>query len=124
MANYNVSLTGTEKLEKQLAKKSKFDLKEVQKKQMRDIYTRGQKNYYRNGAVPSDGGTPYDEGELRISMSYTGEAVGYTKDYGPHVEYGHRTLNGGFVPGQYFFKKNVDTQRQIYKQDLENKLKE
>lgn len=91
---------------------------------MRDIYTRGQKNYYRNGAVPSDGGTPYDEGELRISMSYTGEAVGYTKDYGPHVEYGHRTLNGGFVPGQYFFKKNVDTQRQIYKQDLENKLKE
>jgi hypothetical protein len=114
LAAIGVRLEGTEKLERQLQKKSELDLKNVQKKQMRDIYTRGQQ----------PGGTPVDTHELRMSMSYNGEETGYTKDYGPDVEFGHRKLNGGFVPGQYFFKKNVDQQGLIYQQDLKNKLKE
>lgn len=107
-------MEGTAALEQELRKKSELDLTNVQKKQMRDIYTRGQQ----------PGGTPVDTSELRISMSYTGEEVGYTKDYGPHVEFGHRLRNGQFLPGQFFFKSNVDTQKEIYKQDLKNKLKE
>lgn len=124
MANWGLELMGTEALEKKLLQKSALDLQAVQKKQMREIYTRGQRNYYQNGAVPGEGGTPYDSGELRISMSYTGEEVGYTKDYAPHVEYGHRNIGGGFVPGQHFLRRNVDTQAPIYKEDLKTKLKE
>ncbi|MGM0239869.1 hypothetical protein [Enterococcus sp. AZ103] len=116
--SYGLSLFGTEALEKELARKSELDLINVQKKQMRDIYTRGQE----------PGGTPVGDyaggGQLRMSMSYTGDETGYTKDYGPHVEFGHRLRNGGFLPGQYYFKTNVDSQRLIYKEDLKNKLKE
>ena len=109
-----ISMEGTEQLERKLEKKSKLDLQEVQKKQLREIFARGQ----------TQGGTPVDSGELRISERYTGEEVGYTKDYGPHVEFGHRTISGNFVPGQYYFKKAVEPQKEIYKQDLKNKLKE
>jgi hypothetical protein len=122
---FNILLTGDlAKLETKLQQKSQADFTEVQKKSLRDIYTRGVKQYYRGGLVPESGGTPVDKGELRISLGYTGDEVGYTKDYGPHVEFGHRTKNGGWVPGQFFLKKNVDTQREIYKQDLINKIKE
>ncbi len=40
-----------------------------------------------------------------------------------HVEYGHRTRDGGFVYGQHYLQRNVDTQRPIYKQDLINALR-
>jgi hypothetical protein len=64
------------------------------------------------------GGTPVDTGELRKSSGTYGDEMGYTKEYAPHVEYGHRTVNGGWVPGQRFLKANVDTQAFIYYQDL------
>lgn len=64
------------------------------------------------------GGTPVATGELRKSSGTYGDEIGYTKEYAPHVEYGHRTVNGGWVPGQRFLKANVDTQAFIYYQDL------
>lgn len=64
------------------------------------------------------GGTPVDSGELRKSSGTYGDEMGYTKEYAPHVEYGHRTINGGWVPGQRFLQANVDAQRPIYRQDL------
>ncbi|MGY3766838.1 hypothetical protein ACWOAH_09965 [Vagococcus vulneris] len=118
-----LTLFGTEALEKKLEQKSQFDLKKVQEKQLRDIYKRGRQQYYRDGAVPSDGGTPYDTSELLQSLSYRGDEVGYLKEYAPHVEYGHRTRNGGFVPGQYYLKRNVDAQRETYKKDLQEELR-
>lgn len=118
MADWSIQMDGVEPFERELARKSETDLMSVQKKQMRDIYTRGQQS----------GGTPVGDysggGQLRMSMSYTGEDVGYVKDYGPHVEYGHRLVNGAFLPGQFFFKANVDKQKPIYLQDLKDKLKE
>ena len=96
-----------------------------------------------------EGGTPvgnYDDGrqggQLRESVSVSlpsgngdsGE-MGYTKAYAPHVEYGHRQQVGRYVPaigkrlvksyvkGQYFLKKNVDAQREIFKDDLLKELK-
>lgn len=69
------------------------------------------------------GGTPFDTGELRETSSKSGDEVGYIKEYAPHAEYGHRTKDGGFVYGQHYLQRNVDTQRPIFKQDLINALK-
>ncbi len=77
-----------------------------------------------------NGGTPVDSGELRQSAGMTrpdtadgtGE-MGYTKEYGPHVEFGHRTKNGGWVPGQHFLKKNLETQMPVFKADLEETVR-
>lgn len=49
-------------------------------------------------------GTPVDTGELRLSSGATDDEVGYNAEYAPHVEYGHRTKNGGYVQGQRFCK--------------------
>jgi hypothetical protein len=109
-----IEFDGIEKLAQKLIEKSEADFIAVNQKNARDIYSRSQKQ----------GGTPVDTTELRMSAQYHGEEMGYNKDYAPHVEYGHRTLNGGYVPGQYYLKQNVDTQRPIYKQDLKEKMKE
>ncbi len=70
-----------------------------------------------------NGGTPIKTGELRKSSGTYGDEMGYTVDYAPHVEYGHRTIDGGWVSGQHFLKANVDSQAFIYYQDLKNAIK-
>lgn len=82
-------------------------------KNMTQIYNRGKAN----------GGTPVDTGELRMSLGQSGDTVGYTKDYAPHVEYGHRTVNGGYVEGQRFLQRNVRAQEPIFRQDLIDQLR-
>lgn len=82
-------------------------------KNMTQIYNRGKAN----------GGTPVDTGELRISLGQSGDTVGYAKDYAPHVEYGHRTVNGGYVEGQRFLQRNVKAQEPIFRQDLIDQLR-
>ena len=95
-------------LASELQRLSQLRFDAVIKKNMTQIYNRGKQ----------DGGTPVDTGELRISLGHKDDIVGYTKDYAPHVEYGHRTINGGYVTGQHFLKENVNRQRPIYKEDL------
>ncbi|MGL6292842.1 hypothetical protein [Eubacterium aggregans] len=107
----------------------------------------------RNRAIVQ-GGTPVGDykrnmpgyerqgGELCMSAGITrpngtgfsGE-IGYTKEYAPHVEYGHHQIVGryvpaigkqikkGYVPGQHFLKKNVEAQRHIFRQDLIDNIK-
>ena len=99
-------------LAKELDRLSHLRFEAVVLKNMTQIYNRGK-----------SGGTPVDTGELRISLTQTGDTVGYTKDYAPHVEYGHRTRGGGYVQGQHFLKKNVDTQRPIFEEDLRRELR-
>lgn len=70
-----------------------------------------------------NGGTPVDSGELRKSSSTYGDEMGYIAEYAPHVEYGHRTRDGGFVPGQHFLQANADAQRVIYYNDLLNAIR-
>lgn len=82
-------------------------------KNMAQIYNRGKAN----------GGTPVDTGELRMSLGQSGDTVGYAKDYAPHVEYGHRTVNGGYVEGQRFLQRNVRAQKPIFRQDLIDQLR-
>lgn len=114
-----IVLKGAEELANKLQAMNSVKFSAVCTKNLTEIFNRGKQ----------EGGTPVDTGELRMSMSYMrpngdfGGEVGYTKDYGPHVEYGHRTVDGGFVKGQQYLKKNVDTQRPIFRQDLLKAMK-
>lgn len=108
-----LTLTDVDNLAGKLSRMSQVRFDAVVKKNMTQIYNRGK----------SDGGTPVDTGELRLSLGQSGDTVGYSKSYAPHVEYGHRTVNGGYVQGQLFLKRNVDAQRPIFRQDLIRQLR-
>ena len=114
-----IRLSGTDALVNKLKSMSSVRFDSVCSKSLTDIFNRGK-----------NGGTPVDTGEMRESMDFQkpdgngfGGEVGYTVEYAPHVEYGHRTINGGFVQGQHFLQKNVDEQKPIFKQDLLDALK-
>lgn len=101
---------GLEDLERVLARRSAVDFGAVVAKQAAEMLSRAR----------AEGGTPVDTGELRKSSRSnprSGE-MGYTVEYAPHVEYGYRTKNGGFVTGQRFLQHNVEAQRPIYREDL------
>lgn len=104
----HLSVDGIQELEAELNRIDSIRWEAVRKKQLTEILNRAR----------SPGGTPVDSGELRLSSSVSGEEMGYTKDYAPHVEYGHRTISGGYVQGQRFLRDNVEAQRNIYREDL------
>lgn len=69
--------------------------------------------------------TPVDTGWLQSSW-YLTPVIKYgnewsincanTCHYAPYVEYGHRTRNGGFVPGVFMFKRAMNrTRKEISK---------
>lgn len=75
-----------------------------------------------------NGGTPVRSGELRLSAGVDVEGedravMGYGKDYAPHVEFGHRTRGGGYVPGQHFLQRNVEQEMDNFTKLLEQELK-
>lgn len=117
MSGVSIKVTGMEALEKKLQEMNSIRFDAVAELQAVDMVDRATASHN-----PAKGGTPYDTGELlqNVNKSERGAdvEVGYTKEYAPHVEYGHRTINGDFVDGQRFLQKNVDIQRPIYKQDL------
>ena len=117
MAGIKVTVKGIPALEKELRRLSGLRFDAVIEKQTVEMVDRGSKSHN-----PAQGGTPYDTGEMIQSIGKSGrgyeEEAGYTKDYAPHVEYGHRTLDGGFVQGQHFLQTNVELQRPIYRNDL------
>lgn len=104
-------IKGFESLEKKLKALNEYRFEAVIKKSATQLF-----NYMRSH-------TPFDSGELRQSLVTQKDVVGYTKEYAPHVEYGHRTIGGGWVEGQYFLKNGVEKQKSIYKQDLINAIK-
>ena len=114
MAGFKIALEGVEELENRLNQLNSVRWEAVRKKQTAQMLNRARQS----GGTPVSTEKTRPNGELRQSSSSSGEEVGYTKEYGPHVEYGHRTVNGGFVPGQRFLQRNVETQRKIYKKDL------
>ena len=122
MTNIKVSIKGLEKLEAEIARMNNIRWEAVRKKQLTQILNRARQ----------PGGTPVSteetrpggpHGELRQSSSVSEDEMGYTKEYAPHVEYGHRTSDGGWVEGQHFLQNNVDIQRPIYRQYLINEIK-
>ena len=121
MSGIRIKMTGMDEWERQLQDMSRIRFDSVVKKNVTQMLNRA-----RNGGTPvstekTRPGGPH--GELRISSSTYGDEVGYTREYAPHVEYGHRTINGGFVEGQRFLQRNVEIQRPIYHRDLLDAIK-
>lgn len=111
-------LSGDKQLITALNKLSQIEYEAIVKLNMTEIYNRGKRI----------GGTPFKTGELRQSLVLTRARdnafdVGYTKEYAPYVEYGHRTVGGGYVQGQFYLKRNVDTQSPQLKKDIIDRLK-
>ena len=101
----SVSVSGTKDLEQKLQRMNQIRFDAVVEKQAIQMVDRATASHN-----PAQGGQ-------RAGSGGSAE-VGYTKEYAPHVEYGHRTRNGGWVPGQHFLQKNVEIQRPIFQQDL------
>ncbi len=110
-----LSISGIPELEKELDRLSSVRLEAVVRKQTTQMLNRARQ----------PGGTPVDTGELRKSSAASpAEGImGYTAEYAPHVEYGHRTVSGGYVPGQRFLQANIEAQRPIYREDLINAIR-
>lgn len=116
----SVQMEGVDELAAALKRGNKVKLDAVLTKNLTEMNNRAK-----------NGGTPVDTGELRLSSGISkpkmalGESgeMGYTKSYGAHVEFGHRTKNGGWVPGQYYLKKNLESQMPVFKEDLEKEIK-
>ena len=111
-----ITTSGFREALERLDRLSQMDVSQIINKQLKEIYDRGQ--------IPGTG-TPYDTGYLMRSM-YMNPAkpggkegeIGYKADYAPYVEYGHRTRNGGWVEGQYYFTKNCQQQEWIFADDM------
>lgn len=122
---FSISFNDAElqRLQKKLKQMNEIRFDAVVAKQAADMVDRAAASHN-----PDQGGTPYNTGEMLQSINKSGKGiaaeVGYTKEYAPHVEFGHRTVSGGWVPGQHFLQNNVDIQRPIFKRDLQETIKE
>lgn len=131
----NYHFEGAQELADALNEKSETDFKEVALHNL--IQMRDRSVSSRNAR---QGGTPVGQyaggGQLRISAGVDANRLlfGYTKDYAPHVEHGHRQTIGRYVPainarlvksfvyGQYFLKNNVAKQEPIYIRELKERM--
>ena len=121
---YTIKLTGAEELEQELRRLNSVRFDAVITKNVAQMFKRAK------GNNPSIGGTPVDSGELRKSVTRFEDGIGYTKEYAPHVNFGHRyekVVNGKKVilwyEGQRFLDTNVKIQGPSYRQDLLNAIK-
>lgn len=111
------SFKGIEDVQKALMRYDESQFVEVTNLSIANMHNRASKR----GA--GGGGTPFDSGDLQRSRSrdmakvngskFSGE-FGYTIEYAPHVEFGHRTRSGGYVAGQKFLKQNADMEMPRY----------
>lgn len=124
----SISLKGDKELANALKRLSMADFEGVVQDNMRQIFNRAQR-----------GGTPVDSGELKRSLGFDPKGadseVGYTKEYAPHVEYGHRQnvgqyvpklgkrLKASYVPGQHYLAQNVATQGPILDRALKQEIR-
>lgn len=89
---------------------------------------------------PGDGGGGLAK-STRVEVRGARATVGYTADYAPHVEYGHRQNVGqfvpglgsdgkgrrlvrSFIPGQHFFRPCVERARSTFRQRIREALQE
>ena len=118
MRNFKITVKDEDGLAEELERLNSISFEAVRKKTMAELLNRARKN---KNTTP--GGTPVDTGELRKSSSTNLTDMGYTKEYAPHVEYGHRTRNGKWIPGQKFLQKNVEIQQEIFTEDIRKAIK-
>ena len=107
-----IKITGAEEIEAKLSQMSDINWDEIWSEQADEM------------KIKSDAIVPVKTGALRDSVYYEDGEFGYTADYAPDVNYGHRTKSGSFVPGQHFLEEVVNGQEERYKQAVLNQLKE
>lgn len=113
------SIDITKHLATKLKALSQASFEDVVTKQIGQMVQRTQRKGKGGTPVSTEATRPGGpHGELKSSVRFEKNTMGYTKEYAPHVEYGHRTKSGGFVPGQHFLNSNVDIQAPKYKKDL------
>lgn len=110
--HFKLVLSGAEDLEKKLQGMNNIRWAAIVKKSATEMFNRAK------GTDPHSGGTPVDTGEMRKSVKKLEDGIAYTVEYAPHVEYGHRTIDDGYVQGQRFALANLTIQRPIYRNDL------
>lgn len=100
---------------------------QIKKKTMTQIFKRA----VQTGGTPvsterTRPGGPHGELRQSATVSPTYDMMGYSKDYAPHVEFGHRVVvhgkSCGYVPGQYYLKANINKQYPILANDVKNAL--
>lgn len=110
-----VELIGAEEIEQKLGQLGDLDWDKIYAVQGEEMLIR------------SDMVTPYKTGELRNSAYYEDGEFGYSADYAPDVNYGHRTRSGGFVEGRHFLEEVVNGQeeqfRELVLKELEGNLR-
>lgn len=146
MSGYVIHFDGAKDLEAKLKAKSELDFTACLKRTTTILRNNARKN------TPVAASATYTDAEgnvigehrggklvqsLRMTMpsDFQGGTVGYTLEYAPHVEYGHRQRVGRFVPvlgkrlkasfvkGQYFLKKAVEDTRPEFINELKEALK-
>lgn len=121
-----ITLDGCEELASALKKMSEMRFHTAAKEAATNIYNRAV-----NGGTPvsteaTRPGGPHGELRQSAGLDVEGEdraVMGYSKDYAPHVEFGHRTRGGGYVPGQHFLQRNVEQEGEAFKRRLTEELK-
>lgn len=108
-----VIVDGAKALSAALKQKSEADFVNVCKKTTTSLFRYAAKNT--PVSKTKHGGTLRRSLRAEYPSMHKDGEVGYTMEYAPHVEYGHRLVirgqERGFVPGQYFLKKSVDDAR-------------
>ena len=126
MISINLKLDESQfrQLEQLLDASDTTELEAVVLKNATQMLTKARQGYTPISTEKTRPGGPH--GELMKSSMIQGGwltwEMGYTKEYAPHVEYGHRTRNGGWVPGQFFLKRLVDEQEGEFTKDIEGVL--
>lgn len=121
----SIKLTGADKLARKLYAKSQTDFISACKVGTTELFRRAKEN------TPEAPTTKHHKGgnlkkNLRMEAPSGSDpgTVGYTLHYAPHVEYGHRTVNGGYVQGQHYLQKSVDEAAPVFIDTCKEVLKE
>lgn len=113
-----VDVKGIDKFENALRRIDDFSMDEILSNNLNQMLHRA-----RNGGTPVDTGALRDSAEVTEPRGgYSGE-MGYKEYYAGYVEFGHRTVNGGYVPGQYYLSKNLNEQMIQYEKDLKSAVR-
>lgn len=115
-----LKIEGLEALTKRIERLNQIDKDRIERDQATMMFNSGASMTPVSTEATRPGGP---HGELRLSRQADGNTYGYVKEYAPHVEYGHRTRGGGFVPGQYYLKAIRDKQEPIFQRAVREAIR-
>ncbi|MDD2370837.1 MAG: hypothetical protein PHQ32_02410 [Firmicutes bacterium] len=115
----NFRFIGAEKLQKVLENSvdSSGEFLKIVTDTTADILSDSQKNlnpHYKTGGLSKSGS---------FNIKGLNGEIGYSVKYAPHVEFGHRTRGGGFVPGVKFLYNAAEDNREAHQKAVSDLVK-